>query len=175
MSVEALPLWKYGPVSSTLRSDGVLTEPATTTFAAPARAAADSGLPNGSEPATPPSSAVGRTPMLWKPASIEAVTPLRSVVVVTRPVPRAPKMALNVASENSAPEWQLAHFDWNVPKPSCWRCVRAVLSPSRKRSIGASSETSVDSYIWIARPQNSEKFASIIVNWLVLSGPAADT
>src|SRR5262249_50108324 len=89
-------------------------------------------------------------------------------------VPRAPKMALNVASENSAPEWQLAHFDWNVPKPSCWRRVSAVLSPSRKRSIGASSETSVDSYIWIARPQNSEKLASITVNWLVVSASLDD-
>jgi len=38
------------------------------------------------------------------------------------------------------------------------------------RSIGASLDTSVDSYAWMATPQNSAKFASICVNSLVLRG-----
>src|SRR5437879_5993909 len=84
-------------------------------------------------------------------------------------------VAENVALLSSAPWWQLAHLDWNVPKPDCALADRAFRSPSRKRSNGASSETSVDSYRLIARPQNSEKFASITVNWLVLSAPAAET
>src|SRR5262245_32472275 len=78
---------------------------------------------------------------------------------------------LNVAFENSAPPWQDPHLSLNVPKPDSWRSVSADRFPSMKRSNGASSETSVDSYIWIARPQNSEKFASICVYWLVVSGP----
>src|ERR1051326_6889849 len=80
-------------------------------------------------------------------------------------------VAENVALLNSAPEWQLAHLLLNVPRPDCWLAVSAFLLPSRKRSNGESSETSVDSYRLIARPQNSEKFASIIEHWLGLSAP----
>src|ERR1051325_6612146 len=80
-------------------------------------------------------------------------------------------VAENVALLNSAPEWQLPHLLLKVPRPDCWLAVSAFLLPSRKRSNGESSETSVDSYRLIARPQNSEKFASIIEYWLVLSAP----
>ena len=48
--------------------------------------------------------------------------------------------------------------------PCCCCAVSAELLPERNRSSGVSSETSVLSYIWIASPQNNEKFASICVN-----------
>ena len=48
-----------------------------------------------------------------------------------------------------------------MPMPSCAWALSAPTSPLRNRSTGVWSETSVDSYDWIATPQNSEKLNSI--------------
>src|SRR6478752_681234 len=68
-----------------------------------------------------------------------------------------------VASVNSAPLWQLMQppLPSKRFRPSCSREVRAERLPSMNWSKRELSETSVDSYIWIATPQNIEKLYSI--------------
>src|SRR4051794_38229983 len=67
------------------------------------------------------------------------------------------------APVNSAPLWQkmqppLFEKTWN---PCSCSVDRAEMFPSIYRSKGASSETSVDSYSMIDKPQNKEKFFTI--------------
>src|SRR5439155_13053964 len=101
------PLCMYGPVSSMLRSGGVLPAPSTASGPAGlARRASDSGLPNGSVPPIPTSSAVGRTPVLNQPVSARALPPL------ARPIDwvRLPATDETEALVSSGPEWHLAHW-----------------------------------------------------------------
>ena len=78
---------------------------------------------------------------------------------------RASSWRLVAAAVNSGPLWHWAQRPGprkiSMPSSSC--VVSAEVCPVAQRSNRASSETSVDSYIMIDSPQNSEKFSSIWV------------
>src|ERR1700749_4578585 len=81
-------------------------------------------------------------------------------------------MLETVASVNSAPLWQLVQppLPWNRSSPVCSSAVRALRLPSMYWSKRELSETRVDSYIWMATPQNMEKLYSICEYSSVLAG-----
>src|ERR1041385_1362676 len=151
-----------------LRRLGVFTAPRTETDApagtfVPAScpieascAAEREARPEGSEAAIPMSSLVGLTPMLWKPTSCQRPLDKSSTT------PREATLE-TVASVNSPPLWQLVHppLPWKRSRPRCSRALSAPRLPSMNWSKRELSETSVDSYIWIATPQNMEKLYSI--------------
>src|SRR5512146_2998111 len=122
------------------------------------------GRPDGSPAPMPKSSVVGRTPMLWKPTSCQRPSPISST---------APRVATldTAASVNSGPLWQLVQPPFPV-KRSMPRISSAVsvLRPSMYWSKRELLETSVDSYIWMATPQNMEKLYSIRLYSLVFCG-----
>src|SRR6476646_11366874 len=160
-----------------LRRLGVFTAPRTATGApagtdVPASlpmeascAAESEARPEGSEAAMPMSSSVGRTPMLWKPTSCQRPPGKRSTT---------PRVAMleTVASVNSPPLWQLVHppLPWKRSRPRCSIALSALRLPSMNWSKRELSETSVDSYISMATPQNIEKLYSICEYSSVLKG-----
>src|SRR5215467_9808055 len=160
-----------------LRRLGVFTAPRTAT-GAPAGtnvpescpieascAAESEASPEGSEAAIPMSSSVGLTPMLWKPTSCQR--PLGN----SSTTPREATLE-TVASVNSPPLWQLVHppLPWKRLRPRCSNALSAPRFPSMNWSKRELSETSVDSYIWMATPQNMEKLYSICEYSSVFSG-----
>src|SRR4029077_856147 len=162
-----------------LRRPGVLTAPPTET-GAPAGtgvpltspmeaswATESDANPEGSEAARPMSSVVGRTPMLWKPISCQ-----RPPGSTSTTLPPLCSTFETVASVSSAPLWQLVQppLPWKRLRPTCSREVRALRLPSINLSKRELSETRVDSYIWIATPQNMEKLYSICEYSSVFAG-----
>src|SRR5215469_10772450 len=93
--------------------------------------------------------------MLWKPTSCHLPPASCSIT------PRAATLD-TAASVNSAPLWQLEQCPLPVKRssPVCSRAVRALRLPSMYWSKRELSETRVDSYIWMATPQNMEKLNS---------------
>ena len=162
----------YGAVSSMLRSCGVLTAPSTATRfgGGLSRRASESGLPNGSRPPTPISSAVGLTPVLKKPVSPTAPPS----PVVTDSV-RLPVTCATEARVSSGPEWHLSHWPLplKMPSPRSSWSFRALWFPARNWSNLVWLATSVVSYSCTERPQKSEKLYSVWLNWLVLPGVGA--
>src|SRR5713226_4973690 len=75
------------------------------------------------------------------------------------------RAALTEADVNSGPLWQWFHLPppMKVAIPAFCCVVSAVGLPLMKLSKGVRSETNVDSYNIIDRPQYSEKLASICV------------
>src|SRR6476661_5344085 len=118
-----------------LRRLGVFTAPPTET-----------GAPAGTRvPLTCPMDASWATESEASPEGSEAAMPMSSVVG------RTPML------------WKLLQPPLPVKRfiPSCSRVLRAVRLPSMNWSKRELSETRVDSYIWIATPQNMEKLYSI--------------
>src|SRR5712692_5341800 len=164
MSVTCPPLWKYGPVSSTLRNPGDLNAAFTTAASQfevpptsavkpkgslavgtllfnlpnPASTVSENELLNGSSPATAGSSATGRTPVLRKPWSYilqaGAATGLRSVIRSSREFWTLSTLALVV----SAAPWQVMHrASAGLPVESLTSMVRVPLG-----SVGSSATPS---------------------------------
>src|ERR1041385_4176587 len=165
-----------------LRRLGVLTAPRTET-GAPAGtdvpeicpmeascATESDASPDGSEAAMPRSSFTGLTPMLWKPISCQ-----RPPGSTSTTLPPCACTLETVASVNSPPLWQLVQcpLPWKRSRPRCSCAVSAPRLPSMNWSKRELLETSVDSYICTATPQNMEKlysiceYSSVFVGWPV--------
>src|SRR3989454_5443963 len=106
---------------------------------------------------TSPPSPTGRTAVLMKP--VEGLNGSSSSTERTD------------ALVSSAPLWQLTQ------RPSLvnTRMPRSCSTVSLPLSNGVSFAIKVDSYDWIARPQNREKFASITVNEFGQPPPSLDS
>ena len=161
--VSSEPLWKYGACRATLRRLVILADPSTMQSVGTAHSSSPPSstlrllsdqkrAPPRSAP-LPRSSAIGRTPVLMKPVSKSF---LGFPAVSVRPVATT---LLTEAWVISAPLWQPEHEVWglmNTLRPAISCALRAVGSASEaQRSNGVWSETSVDSYRLIARPQKS--------------------